>query len=61
MSIWQHLFPPFDAWWPNIIASAVVFVPTTIVHHVLLKRHFRNKLAEHLRMLLDGEETSRPD
>lgn len=55
MTIWQHLFPPFDAWWPNIIAQVAWTVPALTVHHVLLKRHFRTQLAEHQRDPVEGE------
>lgn len=53
MTVWQHIFPPFDAWWPNIVASVVWTVPVISVHHWLMKRHFKNQLAEHLRSLLE--------
>jgi hypothetical protein len=55
MTLWQHLFPPFDAWWPNIMAQVVWTGPVLTVHHVLLKRHFRNEFAEHLRAVVEGE------
>lgn len=28
MTLWQHLFPPFDKWWPNILAALMWGTPT---------------------------------
>lgn len=60
MTVWQHVFPPFDSWWPNVFAAVLAWVPTLTVHHLLLRRHFRNQLAEKLRDFLDGEENEEP-
>lgn len=27
MNLWQHVFPPFDTWWPNIVAAVVWGTP----------------------------------
>ena len=56
MSIWGHIFPPFDAWWPNVFAAIIAWVPGLTIHHLLLRRHFKHQLAEKLRDFLDGEE-----
>lgn len=47
MTIWDHLFPPFDSWWPNIIAAFAWATPTFVLHHALLRRHHRRSLVEH--------------
>lgn len=26
-SLWQHVFPPFDTWWPNIVGAVVWGTP----------------------------------
>lgn len=31
MSVWQHIFPPFDAWWPNIVAAVLWGAPAGAV------------------------------
>jgi len=55
-----HLFPPFDAVWPNLVASISWSVPALAVHHWLLRRHFRNKTLEMFRDLLDGVDDPVP-
>jgi hypothetical protein len=57
VTIWQHLFPPFDAWWPNIIAQVAWTVPALTVHHLLLRRHFKHQLAEKLHEFMGHETT----
>jgi hypothetical protein len=32
VTIWDHLLPPFDTWWPNIVASLVWAVPGLLMH-----------------------------
>jgi hypothetical protein len=43
-SIWDHLLPPWDAWWPNIIASIVWTVPVLVIQHRSLLRKHRAEL-----------------
>jgi hypothetical protein len=38
-SLWHHLLPPFDAWWPNIIAAVVWATPAFVVSHWVHRRH----------------------
>jgi len=39
MSLWQHLFPPFDAWWPNIVAAVLWASPAFVVSHLVHRKH----------------------
>ena len=46
--LWQHLWPGFDAVWPNILASIAWAVPGGLMHlHTRRQhRHTREQLAE---------------
>lgn len=50
MTIWQHLFPPFDAWWPNIIAAALWGAPTAVVVLWRSVKAHRSRLALHAKL-----------
>jgi hypothetical protein len=56
MGIWQHVFPPFDAWWPNIIASVVWATPAFVISHAVHKRHADRRHAE---VIQEIEKTQR--
>lgn len=46
MTLLQHLIPPFDSWWPNIIGSAVWGVPGLVlgVWHIVRSRRSHREL-----------------
>lgn len=48
MTLWQHIFPPFDAWWPNIVASVVWGTPASALAglHVFKVRRSHRQLHE---------------
>lgn len=51
MSIWGHIFPPFDAWWPNIIAAVVWATPAFVISHIVHRKHADKRhqdLIEHI-------------
>jgi hypothetical protein len=61
MSVWQHVFPPFDAWWPNIIASVVWATPAFVISHVVHKRHADRRHTEVIREIEKTRDGHAPD
>lgn len=50
MNLWQHLLPPFDTWWPNIIGSAVWGVPGFILGAVHVARSRQSHRELHVKV-----------
>jgi len=46
VSVWQHLFPPFDAVWPNIVASVIWATPAFLVSHWAHRKHVNKRHRE---------------
>jgi hypothetical protein len=58
MSIWAHIFPPFDAWWPNIIAAFVWATPAFVVSHFVHRRH-ADKRQQEIISRIDASNTDK--
>lgn len=43
--LWGHVFPSFDAWWPNIIAS-MVWVPLAAACSYFVHRRRHDRLVQ---------------
>lgn len=57
-----HLFPPFDAWWPNIIAALVWAPAAFAAQHVSLRRMHRRHIDQQTEEILDAvpQQTTAP-